>query len=92
MGALGYMLLAKSGAPKKAKPSTEAKTPEKKARWKKAYHKEVNNHLNNDWIDAEATFYAEMRTLSRIWGLPDPAGDVIALATAAAAETATATD
>ena len=45
---------------------------------------EINNHLNPDWIDAGATYVAEMRTLSRRWGLPDPADDVATLAAEAA--------
>lgn len=46
---------------------------------------EVNNHLNDEWIDAPAVFLAEMRTLSRSWGLPDPADDVAGIAAEAAA-------
>ncbi|MEM8707023.1 MAG: TetR/AcrR family transcriptional regulator [Actinomycetota bacterium] len=46
---------------------------------------EVNNHLNEEWVDAPAVFLAEMRTLSRSWGLPEPADDVADLAATAAA-------
>ena len=46
---------------------------------------EVNNHLNENWIDAGEVYVAEMRTLCRKWGLPDPADDVAELAAAAAA-------
>ena len=41
---------------------------------------EVNNHLNTTWIDAGEVYVAEMRTLCRRWGLPDPADDVVELA------------
>ena len=46
---------------------------------------EVNNHLSEDWVDAAAVFVAEMRTLSRSWGLEEPADDVADIAAAAAA-------
>ncbi|MEM9200427.1 MAG: TetR/AcrR family transcriptional regulator [Actinomycetota bacterium] len=46
---------------------------------------EVHNNLSDDWIDAPAVFLAEMRTLSRSWGLADAGDDVAALAATAAA-------
>jgi len=46
---------------------------------------EVNHHLSEEWVDAATLYLAEMRTLHRSWGLPEPGDDVADSAAAAAA-------
>ncbi len=45
---------------------------------------EINNHMNETWIDAPAVFLAEMKTLMRNWGLDEPSDEAAELAAAAA--------